>query len=63
MRRAWSEELKAFYNAFVKAQHLFPANGEVIDIAELSPEQRAEAMRVLAMASNIQRRKVRKALE
>lgn len=63
MRKAWEEELKVFFAAFVKSQNLFPSDGPVRDVAEMTPEERAAALRMLAMAGNIDRRQVQKRLE
>lgn len=60
--KSFYNEQEIFINAFIQKNQIFPINGPVIDISELTPEEREKAIKSSMMAQGIEKTRIRKAL-
>lgn len=60
--KSFYEEQEIFINAFIQKNQIFPINGPVTDIDDLTAEEREKAIKSSMMAQGIERTRIRKAL-
>lgn len=56
------KEQDIFIHAFIQKNRIFPVNGPVTDMSDLSSEEREKAIRASFMAEGIEKTQIRKAL-